>query len=146
MNSKGCQGTPGIASALLSGMGEIATSGLYEWIAGMWFSSFWSTRVLSFYHLSIKRIIQSCTCNTAHTQACMHIRVACGRGVAYGLRRIHIYIYISFACMRFIPHMFKIKVRAVRNTKGPGSRRSGPCACVCVCVCVLVCLHTYGPS
>ena len=30
MNSKGCQGTTSIASALLFGMGEFATSRLYE--------------------------------------------------------------------------------------------------------------------
>ena len=54
MNSKGCQGTTTTASALLSGMGEFATSRLYEWDAGMWLSSLWSTHVLSFYHLSRK--------------------------------------------------------------------------------------------
>ena len=54
MNLKGCQGTTGIASALLSGMGEIVTSRFYEWGAGMWMSSIWSVRVFSLYHLSQK--------------------------------------------------------------------------------------------
>ena len=90
MNSIGVPGHARYSKRTAIREGEIETSRLYEWGAGMRISSFWSTRVLSLYHLSIKRIPQSCTCITSHTHMCMRIRVARGCGVAYGLRRTHI--------------------------------------------------------